>query len=211
MARVDKRLQIMKAAEKLFASRRFHEIVMSDVARAAKVGKGTIYQYFENKEALFFQVATSGFDELCKLLGRRVPQEAPFAEQLADAIGQITEFFEGRRQLFRMMHSEEFRLAWAGGNLREQWLTQRQKLIAAVTEIVQKGVDERAVRSDLSPELLTTVLLGMLRTRACELAVGKADWPEHSVLIDLFLNGAGRPDDADGPADSPPAESAAGA
>ena len=38
------------------------------VKSEAKVGKGTIYLYFENKDDLFFQTATWGFEELCELL-----------------------------------------------------------------------------------------------------------------------------------------------
>ena len=40
MIEQDKRQRIMQAAEKLFSSRRFHEITTDDVAREAKVGKG---------------------------------------------------------------------------------------------------------------------------------------------------------------------------
>ena len=38
-----KERRIMEAAERLFTSRRFHEITLEEVAQAAKVGKGTIY------------------------------------------------------------------------------------------------------------------------------------------------------------------------
>ena len=70
--RPDKRLAIMQAAESLFTSRRLHEITLDDVAREAQVGKGTIYRYFQDKDDLFFQTATQGFDELCDLLQQRV-------------------------------------------------------------------------------------------------------------------------------------------
>lgn len=210
MARPDKRQQIMKAAEKLFTSRRFHEIVMSDIAKAAKVGKGTIYQYFQNKEDLFFQVATSGFDELCRLLSRKVCEDDPFADQLEDSCRQITDFFQSRRQLFRMMHSEDVRLTWAGGDLRQKWFQQRQNLIATVTRIIQKGVQEGVLRSDVSAETQAALLLGMLRTRAREMALSDSDELSDVLLIDLFLHGVGRADEADTPTDSPPAETAAG-
>ncbi|RPI59812.1 MAG: TetR/AcrR family transcriptional regulator, partial [Planctomycetaceae bacterium] len=65
---MDKRLQIMQAAEKLFTSRRFHEVTTDDIAKSAHVGKGTIYNYFKDKDDMFFQMATNGFDELCDLL-----------------------------------------------------------------------------------------------------------------------------------------------
>ncbi len=199
MARGDKRTQIMKAAEKLFTSRRFHEITMADVAGAAQIGKGTIYQYFKDKDDLFFQVTTSGFEELCDLLHRRVPSNAPFAEQLVDVCTEIHRFFESRRQLFRMMQSEDARIRMCRGHVHEQWAERHAKLVAAVAVVIRKGVAEGAIRPDVPPEILAGYLLGMLRTRARELVVAgvlgdtlRQGVPtEIGVLVNLFRYGAG--------------------
>lgn len=50
--RGDKREAILDAALTLFAERGFHGTAVPLVAERAKVGAGTIYRYFENKEAL---------------------------------------------------------------------------------------------------------------------------------------------------------------
>jgi AcrR family transcriptional regulator len=74
-------------------NRRFHEITLDEVAEAAGIGKGTIYRYFADKDELFFQVATSGFEELCELLKQTVPCDTSFTEKLLNACKQITRFF----------------------------------------------------------------------------------------------------------------------
>ncbi len=48
-----KRKNILEAALEEFAQKGFAAARMEDVARRAKVGKGTVYLYFEDKEALF--------------------------------------------------------------------------------------------------------------------------------------------------------------
>ena len=83
----------MLVVEKLATSRRFHEITLDKVAKTAKVGKGTLYHYFKDKDELFFQVATSGFEELCELLKRTIPFDTSFTEELLKACKQITKFF----------------------------------------------------------------------------------------------------------------------
>ncbi|HOF17706.1 MAG TPA: TetR/AcrR family transcriptional regulator [Phycisphaerae bacterium] len=192
MARQDKRQQIMQAAERLFTSRRFHEITLDDVARTAKVGKGTIYRHFRDKDDLFFQTATSGFDELCELLRRQVPAGASFFDQLTEACMQISRFFEQRRQLFRMMQTEEGRMQWCGGSLRDRWLERRKGLVSAVAEILAKGVAEGQVRADIPPEVLAHLLLGLLRTRARDLSeVAPADCGL-ALVMDVFYNGVCR-------------------
>ena len=180
----------MQAVEKLFTRRRFHEITLDDVAQAARVGKGTIYRYFQDKDDLFFQTATSGFDDLCELLRREVPENNPFVEQLISACVQISRFFNRRRQLFQMMQVEEDRMYWFKGTIRDRWTTKRKNLVAALAEIIRKGVREGKVRNDIPAEVLATFFLGMLRTRARDLANAPEVMPRNELLVDLFCRGA---------------------
>lgn len=50
--RGDKRERILDAALRCFAEKGFHGTPVPDIAARAKVGAGTIYRYFESKEAL---------------------------------------------------------------------------------------------------------------------------------------------------------------
>ena len=182
----------MRAAEKLFTGPRFHEITLDHVVEEAGVGKGTVYRYFENKDDLFFQTATRGFDEMCELLVRKVPEEAPFADRLLSACVEISAFFKRRRKLFRMMQSEEARMHWRRPEIRERWLARRRRLVSAVAEILRQGVRGGKVRHDVRPDILAAFLLGMLRARARDMT----DVPERERslkrVVDLFLAGAGR-------------------
>jgi len=199
MAPQNKREQIMQAVEKLFTSRRFHEITLDDVAQGARVGKGTIYRYFQDKDDLFFQTATSGFDDLCELLRRKVPENNPFVEQLISACAQISGFFNRRRQLFQMMQAEENRMYWFKGTIRDRWMAKRKKLVAAVAEIIRKGVAEKKIRTDIPAEVLATFLLGMLRTRARDLPNNPEAMQRHELLVDLFCRGASLLEENAGP------------
>ncbi len=184
------RRRIMEAAERLFTSRRVHEITLDEVAKAARVGKGTIYQYFEDKDDLFFQVAASGFDELCELLRERVPGGVGFESQLLSAAKQTSGFFDRRRQLFRMMQGEDSRMYWLTGKMRERWLGKRKKLVSTVSEIMEKGAAEGKVRRDVPPEALASLFLGMLRASARELAEGPGSSRSDELIVDVFCHGA---------------------
>lgn len=184
----DKRELIMEAAERLFSWRRFHEITLDEVAREAGVGKGTIYLYFADKEDLFFQLATSGYTQLCEIIRQQPLNSQPFREGLLAIAVQMSDFFERRRQLLRMMQTEDGRLSCHPGRLRERWMTYRQQLVGALARVLEIGVAEGVIRADLPPEALAAFLLGLLRTRARE-----NDVPEQISLeqsISLFLQGA---------------------
>jgi hypothetical protein len=62
-----------------------------------------------------------------------------------------------------------------------------------VAGILRKGLAEGSLRDDIPPELLAHFLLGMLRTRARDLAHAPKEMQRHELVIDLFLRGAGRP------------------
>ena len=52
----EKRGLIIEAAAKVFARRGFASTLMAEIAIEAGIGKGTLYEYFDSKEDLFFTV-----------------------------------------------------------------------------------------------------------------------------------------------------------
>ena len=189
MARSNKREQIMRVAEKLFTSKRLHEITLDDIVREACVGKGTVYTYFKDKDDLFFQVATGGFEELCELLVRRVAEDAPFRQQLLQACTAITTFFRGRRQLFRMIQTEDARMSLCHGHLQARWAEKRRQLVQSLGKILRKGQSDGLVRHDMPDETLASFLLGLLRSRARMLHDGGINVTDE-LVVDLFMGGA---------------------
>lgn len=191
MPRNDRKKQILTAVEQLAAKKRLYEITLEEVARQAGVGKGTIYRNFIDKDDLLFQLATSGFDELCDLLKQEVPENGPFEQKLLSACKHISSFFAGRRQLLQVMQSETAQIYWPRGNFREKWIQQKQKLITTVADILSEGVRKGAVRPDLPADVLAAFLLSMLRTRGRELPEVPESLKSHELLVDIFLKGAG--------------------
>ncbi len=53
---MDKRVQILTTAEKILAERGFYGLSMKLLADTAGIAAGTIYRYFENKEALMSEL-----------------------------------------------------------------------------------------------------------------------------------------------------------
>ena len=190
MDKTDKRERILDAAEKLFKLRRFHGITLQEIAQAAKVGKGTIYLYFEDKDDLFFQMVTSGFDELCAVVERHCASDTPFVDRLRSMCDEVSAFFERRTQMFNIIQGEA---AWmpggAKGKLMQRWGKRRKKLIDATVNILRQGVEEGVVRPDIPVEVMAMYLLGMLRTRTRDLSEFSKEQRSHHVLVELFCNG----------------------
>ncbi|MEA3288800.1 MAG: TetR/AcrR family transcriptional regulator [Campylobacterota bacterium] len=54
--KVDKRKKIAKSTCDLFIEKGFVNISISEIAKVAGIGKGTIYEYFKNKEDIVFEL-----------------------------------------------------------------------------------------------------------------------------------------------------------
>ena len=184
----DKKQRIMKAAEQLFHTRRFHETTLDEIAKAADVGKGTIYLYFTDKEDLIFQAAVEGFDAMCLQLRESAAQGEAFRERLLHTCENISIFFRARRPLFRIILSEGDRdMENGSGGMQRRWRERRKGMCDAVAAILSQGMAAGEIRTDVPTGILAEYLLGMLRTRSWELE----DWPEAqrslAGVVDLFL------------------------
>lgn len=59
----DRKQLILKCAKKLFAEYGFHGTQISDIIKEAKIARGTIYQYFKNKEDIFITLLDNYFSK----------------------------------------------------------------------------------------------------------------------------------------------------
>lgn len=192
--KLDKKQRIMQAMEKLFRLRQFHEVTLDEVAQEADVGKGTIYLYFADKNDLFFQTAVAGFEDMCELLRQSRSEHLAAREELLQACTSISSFFLRRRPLFRMIVAEGERILVQGGSLKDRWLEHRKKLTEALAAVISRAMASGDFRTDIPADVAAEYLLGMLKTRAIELEDRPERLREHSLLIDLFVNGmAGTP------------------
>jgi len=61
------REKIFNAAARLFWRKGYKRTSLNDIARAARVNKGTIYYHFENKMAILFEITVSAIYEIITL------------------------------------------------------------------------------------------------------------------------------------------------
>src|SRR5262245_9294384 len=89
-----RRADILRAAADLFGRRGYGSVQVDDVARAAGVGKPTLYRYFASKEELFLQVfgdALEGLEADLEAIRRREGSQraalVAMLERLVDVLG----------------------------------------------------------------------------------------------------------------------------
>jgi AcrR family transcriptional regulator len=58
----ERKAQILEAAKESFTERGFHKTRMSDIAEASGLSKGTLYWYFESKDAIILSLLERVFE-----------------------------------------------------------------------------------------------------------------------------------------------------
>lgn len=184
----DKRQLIIRAAERIFRDRRFHEVLLDDVAAAACVGKGTIYLYFSDKEDLFFQIVVDGFRELEERLAKVASSRKSIRDKLCACGEVLTGVFKERHIIIPAIMSPEF--TRKRPDARDVFHSHHRKLDEILAGILEKGVRTGMIRSDVNIDMFICAFIGGLHGLARRRSRDGRDLPVHG-LIELLFKGAG--------------------
>ena len=155
-----KRLKILGAASELFAANPFHKVILSDVAQAAGVGKGTLYTYFKNKDDLYLSVLYSGFADLVERMRGRLNQTriSP-TENLETVIREMVRFAFQNPHIFELMRTIPRRSV----RMEARWQNKRKELKELIESVIRRGIAD-GVFSDPHPELTARFIPGLVRS-----------------------------------------------
>lgn len=178
-----KRKDILGAAERLFATKPFHEVKLQDVASDARVGKGTIYVYFSSKEDLYRSLMCEGIGELVDRLRQRiVPEDQSSMESLRRIIAELVTFAGSRPTLFQTAR------AIVHGQYDQTLAKLHTQMIDVIEQVIRRGIG-RGELADEHPELTARYLPGAVRSALAQKSknLDRAALPEH--VFNLFVRG----------------------
>jgi len=151
--RTARREAILDAAQELIAAEGYFGVRMDAVADAAELSKGTLYLYFENKDALCAAVATRLIDAFTPFIENAVSN----SDTGLDAVLALFQAYYKHTQA--NPHHFRFALAWLSAGERmddstEAFQTYRGRvgqLLSLVVASLQRGQADGSVRADIAP------------------------------------------------------------
>lgn len=164
--RKEKKDLITKAALNIFVKKGFARSTISDISKEAGIGKGTIYEYFKNKD----EIVVYSFEYFMSSL------QVDFEQIILSEKSAIEKFSEILDILINMMNSEiqpQIELMfdfWAEGikgiHSKNLMLEEMNKFYGTYrkmcTEIFQQGIKEGNFKKNINPENLASILIGMI-------------------------------------------------
>ncbi|MFO0664200.1 MAG: TetR/AcrR family transcriptional regulator [Polyangiaceae bacterium] len=190
----DKRERIVDAAIGVFAKAGFHAARVSDVAKAAGVADGTIYLYFDSKEALLISILESRVERLLSVMRERIPAETNAAMRLRSVIELQLGLLDGEKDLAEVVtmivrQSPEL--------MKDRAVPKFSSYLEAISDIISAGQKDGSFRADVSPNLVARAIFGALDGLALTWALGKADrgglTGVAAQIAEIFLGGLAVP------------------
>lgn len=162
----EKKNQIIAAALRVFARKGFSESTVNDIATAAGIGKGTVYEYFQNKDEILndafrFFVHTQELDIEGILLSR-----APAREKLERMLDLFTDLATVESQelieLMFIFWSEGIKSKDSEGILINEMNRFYHSYRELFTDILLEGMSDGSFRKNINPGTVASIIIGAL-------------------------------------------------
>ena len=175
-----RRLEIMRAARKVFAQKGYAETGVDDIAAEAGIGKGTLYLYFPSKEQVYLAALLEDARKLNRLTRDSMAAAPAWKDKLRAYMEVKLAYFETHQDFVRI-YMTEFRNRCLQGkpiaaelhHLVQEGEGQLAQLFAAATA---RG-EVRAVDPELAAVTVSDLTRGIMerRLRGWGGAMGPAD------------------------------------
>lgn len=166
MRATERKHQILECAKKVFAELGYHSAQIADICREAGIGRGTLYQYFENKKAVFTALLREVLDTVERLMRERKQPRLPEPESITRR--QFVAWNSSRlREVLERVFADERTLRIVlreavGLDLDVEGLLHEidAGMISIVAEDLDRAIQAGLVRDDIRPSLTATLMVG---------------------------------------------------
>lgn len=178
-----KRQAILEAARRTFIKEGYSNTRIADIAEQAGVAAGTVYLYFDSKEAMSTALAEEFLQKVAKNIEQYVPK---FAHKggIEAYISSVIEIAGQEREVIVQMRADMFK---TGDENKKQ---ARLKLISIMAERLKPLMEQKKIRR-YNPEALANLIFGALHSLIMSCVIFQdLDLEEHKKATITFLQHA---------------------
>jgi len=189
---VRNRKLFMDAAEALFAANGFFLTTIEDIAKRAGFSKGTIYNYFESKEAIFIAILDEKFEKFLSGVRDVVKMEGNFKKILLKIVENHLNSLIKNTNFFRLAAAEQYRFGEKlSHKIHYRVISGYRDYQNLVRDILERFPD--SLRKDVPMTELAGTLLGILSSLMTEYILSESSIDivkKAPTVVSLFLDGA---------------------
>jgi AcrR family transcriptional regulator len=187
-----RREELVRVAATVFQEKGYQASTLNDIAEQLGTDRASLYYYVSSKEDLFQEVVRGVLDANVKEANRIVKLDEPAAEKLNQLIRCLMLSYESNYPFTYVYIQEDMGRVtnvdteWAKGMSR-----QTRRFESIVKEVLRDGIAARELRGDLSVDVATNALFGMLNWTHRWFKPGRGTSGEEvaATFSQIFLDG----------------------
>jgi AcrR family transcriptional regulator len=156
--------EIVTAAIVVFSQKGFDNAAMDEIAQTAQFTKRTLYQYFANKEELYFAAALRGMKQLFAYLREVSENGSTGYEKICRLGAGYYQFYQESPEVLRIIsyigHVKSS--AKVNGQRQKDLQTCNDEMFGFVARTVAEGMTDGSIRGDLDAGKVTCSLVFMI-------------------------------------------------
>ncbi|MEA2104888.1 MAG: TetR/AcrR family transcriptional regulator [Candidatus Cloacimonadota bacterium] len=156
---------IVDAAEKLFGEKGFEKVTMEDIALEAEYTKPTLYNYFKNKEEIFFAVYLRGWYNSTDLLFKAAARKKTGFNKLKAIAFVYNDYFKKHNiyfSLLKYIHNKGIKICDLGCKSEKEYEKVRKEKIEDFKKIIADGIKDGSISKGIEPEIAVMFFLNNL-------------------------------------------------
>ena len=189
---------ILEAATHIFSAKGFHAANIIEIADKAGIGKGTVYEYFPSKKALFIETLEYNAGRYNDMIEKAVGAEDGYDNKIGAFMRFHSCFIKDNLKAAALLVKLPHNFSFSDEEKKETYdilTSSRNKTVKLLKEIICRGHDEGMIR-DIDPEFAADAFLEMLTWNSIKsVMLGLSEEQSESgrnKLMDMFINGAGQ-------------------
>lgn len=188
MEKNQKRQDILQAAMALFMDKGFQNTKMEDIAIDAGVGKGTLYEYFENKQDIF--------DEACIEYVNVIIDNIRYVSNMDDTFNnKLLILFNGKLKMESDFEDMSIDNILSSKNIISEETIKKiilkiSEMYGLICDIIDQGKEEGVVKKSIKSEITACMIMGTMGEYLRLISHKKENEIKgDDVIFDLLYNG----------------------
>lgn len=185
-----KRSDILSSARALFKEKGFHNTKMDDIAQAAGVGKGTLYEYFKNKQEIFDETCVEYVESIFGRIEEVSFMNVSFREKILILFNERKNTFNEEIDKNPVDYIISYKNIISEKILKSMF-EHILEINRILVEIVDQGKSEGVVRKDIPSDTIVCSIVGTMG-EYFNLKMYKKDYTvSEDIIFNLLFNGFG--------------------
>lgn len=190
---LSRRKEIFEAALKLFSTKGYYNTSMQEIAAESEFSTGTLYNFFKNKEELYFSIVGEKSEEIFAKVMKDVATATDPIARIEAMVEGVLKHFETEKTFFKLFIGIRTNFEWeVKDDLGEKLHETHMRFIGLIAEVIKEAIDAGEI-GDFDPATLAFILNSSINAIILQWFHSDEDYPlleKKDIILELFFRGS---------------------